>query len=482
MFKYQDLIYSKRMSASWSSAFSEWIGQLAIAINSSEKLQNQISEEVKTQNLDTGEIQKASKAIEALAWLEQLVITMFESFDNNRDWHKRMIKKHEDLGIPALPVQYNIDKYFQGEFSDNAMSVIEEYKNASIDIIEEIFISKNSTKRKRNSAEIDGLPKGKNYYKVTEFVDKLRINMVDILNKNQLYFSRPAYDNLWLYLGEIDDEEAPNTFQGIHVVTYTPEQWDSVHFSRDYFKDNKFVLAEDEFVVSFDHYSMLKTIGEKDSYFKDGHSYVHFDKDHRPIDVLTYLPDDDVLDEWMRVVYSQFDKIYDIRNIKNSDDLGGVSFNLVSHCHREVSYILIRTYLILELFAILNTRNSQLDEGEKVLVERPTKGFHNTKKARKKVKSKLGIDAIDDFFVMKELVINPLLTSETNADSIYSPNDGPLKLREHMRAGHYKVYLPEKPRFGVYHKNNIGRFWYKPTTVAKNSIKGVVVKDYKIEK
>ena len=63
-----------------------------------------------------------------------------------------------------------------------------------------------------------------------------------------------------------------------------------------------------------------------------------------------------------------------------------------------------------------------------------------TLKARKRIKSKLGIDALDEFFVMKELVINPLLTTETNADSIYSPNDGPLKLREHMRAGHYKVY------------------------------------------
>ena len=83
---------------------------------------------------------------------------------------------------------------------------------------------------------------------------------------------------------------------------------------------------------------------------------------------------------------------------------------------------------------------------------------------------------------MKELVINPLLTTETNADSIYSPNDGPLKLREHMRAGHYKVYLPENQDLVFTIKNNIGRFWYKPTTVAKNSKKGVVVKDYKIEK
>ena len=482
MFKYQDLIHSKRVGSSWASSFSEWIGQVAIAISQSKTLQNQISEDVKTQDLDTGEIQNASKAVEALAFLEQLTNTLFEAFDNNREWHKGTIKRHEAMGIPAMPVQYNIDKYFHGEFSDNAMQVIDEYKNAAIDILEELFLNKDSKKRKQKHADVSGLPRGENYYKVKEFVDKLRSNMVDILNKNQLYFSKPAYDNLWLYLGEIDDETAPNTYQGIHVITYTPEQWDNVHFQRDYFKENKFVLREDECVVSLDHFSVLKETGEKDSYFKDGHSYVHFDKDHRPIDVLTYLPDDDILDEWMRGVYGTFDKNYGIHNIKDSDDLGGASFNLVTHCHREVSYLLIRTYLIIELFAILNTRNSQLDEGEKVLVERPTKGFHNTKKARKRIKSKLGIDALDEFFVMKELVINPLLTTETNADSIYSPNDGPLKLREHMRAGHYKVYLPEKPRFGVYHKNNIGRFWYKPTTVAKNSNKGVVVKDYKIEK
>ena len=97
------------------------------------------------------------------------------------------------------------------------------------------------------------------------------------------------------------------------------------------------------------------------------------------------------------------------------------------------------------------------------------------------MKSKVGIDALDEFFLMKELVINPMMTTEVDANSIYKPNDGISKLREHLRAGHYKVYLPEKPRFGVAHKNNIGRFWYKPTTVAKNSRKGVVVKDYKVE-
>ena len=458
MFKYQDLIHSKRVGSSWASSFSEWIGQVAIAISQSETLQNQISKDVKTQDLDTGEIQNASKAVEALAFLEQLTNTLFEAFDNNREWHKGVIKKHEAMGIPAMPVQYNIDKYFHGEFSDNAMAVIEEYKTAAFDFLDELFVSKNPEKRKRKAADTSGLPNGENYYKVVEFVDKLRTNMIDIINKNQLYFSK-------------------------HVVTYTPEQWDNVTFSRDYFKENKFVLQEDEFVVSFDHFSMLKEDGEKDAYYKDGHSYVHFDKDHRPIDILTYLPDDDVLNDWMKGIYGSFDAKYGIKNIEPTyEQFGNASFLLVSHCHREVAYIFIRTYLILELFAILNTRSSQLDEGEKVLVERPTKGFHNTKKARKRIKSKLGIDALDEFFVMKELVINPLLTTETNADSIYSPNDGPLKLREHMRAGHYKVYLPEKPRFGVHHKNNIGRFWYKATTVAKNSKKGVVVKDYKIEK
>ena len=483
MFKYQDLIHSKRVGSSWSSSFLEWIGQFAISISQSDKLQNQTSEDVSVQDLDTGEITKASKAVEALAFVEEITNKLFEAFDNNREWHKGVIKKHEAMGIPAMPVQYNIDKYFHGEFSENAMAVIEEYKTAAFDFLDELFVSKNPEKRKRKAADTSGLPNGENYYKVVEFVDKLRTNMIDIINKNQLYFSKPAYDNLWLYLGEIDDETAPNTYQGIHVVTYTPEQWDNVTFSRDYFKENKFVLQEDEFVVSFDHFSMLKEDGEKDAYYKDGHSYVHFDKDHRPIDVLTYLPDDDVLNDWMRGIYGSFDAKYGIKNIEPTyEQFGNASFLLVSHCHREVAYIFIRTYLILELFAILNTRSSQLDEGEKVLVERPTKGFHNTKKARKRIKSKLGIDALDEFFVMKELVINPLLTTETNADSIYSPNDGPLKLREHMRAGHYKVYLPEKPRFGVHHKNNIGRFWYKATTVAKNSKKGVVVKDYKIEK
>ena len=149
MFKYQDLIHSKRVGSSWASSFSEWIGQVAIAISQSKTLQNQISEDVKTQDLDTGEIQNASKAVEALAFLEQITNTLFEVFDNNREWHKGAIKRHEAMGIPAMPVQYNIDKYFHGEFSDNAMAVIDEYKNAAIDILEELFLNKDSKKRKK---------------------------------------------------------------------------------------------------------------------------------------------------------------------------------------------------------------------------------------------------------------------------------------------------------------------------------------------
>jgi len=474
MFKYQDLIYTKSVGSSWSSAFGEWMISLGKSISETKPLQNQISNNVKQQDLTTGEITEATLAMEGVAKLQNLTRTLYTIFENNREWHKGMIKKHEEINLPRTPVQYTLDKYFINEFSDNANKVIKDFRKESLDTIEKLFINTNKS--------TDALPRGKDYYKVEEFVDTLREKMNDVLDKNQLSFSRPTYNNLWLYMGEIDDDENPNTFQGLHVLTYDEEQWDTVDFHRDYFRKNKFVLQEDEFVVSIDHYSMLKVKGEEDSYFKDGHSYVHFNKDHKPIDVLTYLPDDDILDEWMRVVYKSLDDSFGFRNIDTSTEHDNLAFLLTTYCHREVGYILIRTYLVLELFSILNTRNNQLAEGETVLVERPAKDFVNTKKARKRIKSKLGIDVLDEFFVVKELVINPLLTTETNADSIYSPNDGPIKLREHMRAGHYKVYSPDRPRFGVNHKNNIGRFWYNPSTVAKNSNKGLVVKDYKVEK
>ena len=50
--------------------------------------------------------------------------------------------------------------------------------------------------------------------------------------------------------------------------------------------------------------------------------------------------------------------------------------------------------------------------------------------------------------------INPLLTTETNGNKSY---DG--KSLENIWELGIKSYLPEKPRFGVAHKNNIGRFW-----------------------
>ena len=88
-------------------------------------------------------------------------------------------------------------------------------------------------------------------------------------------------------------------------------------------------------------------------------------------------------------------------------------------------------------------------------------------------------DNLENFFLVKELVINPFLTRNSE-QSGFKEGDKLNKLREHIRAGHYKVYTAEKPRFGRPHKNNIGRFWYKPSTVSKGSSKGVVLKDYKV--
>lgn len=485
MFKFQDLLYAKRVGATWAPNFVLFLQSHASLVSKMKEFEKESP--AQGMLVDTGEM------VESVSWkdyylyrLEEMCKVMLKTFDNNRSWQKGMLKKHKKMGIPEMPVQYNIDKYFQQDFSDNAEDFIAQYKDGMLHVVEEIF-TKAGTSSKIPRPNTD------NYKVVEGIVDTLRKEMVEILNKNQLYFAKPSYDNLWLYCGEIDDDEAPNTFQGLHVITYTPEQWDKVYFSRDYLRENKFVLDEDEFVVSIDHYAMLKDIEgiQDNSYFKDGHSYVHFDKDHKPIDVLTFMPDDDVMYDWLGA-FGKFrtellpddllEAILEREEAEGYVESNDEFYRLMRQCYIEVGYLFIRTYLVLELFTIINTKNSSLPKGEKVLVERPTGAFVNTKRTRKKLKSKLDIDVDEEFLVMKELVINPLMTTETDSNNVYLPTDGLTKLREHSRAGHYKTYLPEKPRFGVYHKNNIGTYWFPPTDVAKGSKKGKVDKVYKVEK
>ncbi len=289
MFKFQDLLYAKRVGATWASDFMLFLSAHADSVSTLKELNKPSPAQ--------GIVAESGKVVENISWkdyylyrLQDMLDSLLKSFDGNRQWQRSMVAKIRKMGLPTMPVQYNIDKYFQQEFSDKAEQFIDDYKDK---VEEEINAQFN-----KGQDEFP-LPSNDNYKNVKNFVDTLRKVMVDILQENQLYYARPSYDNLWLYCGEIDDKSAPNTFQGLHVITYTPEQWDKVHFSRDYLRDNKFVLSEDEFVVAIDHYAVLKDSVEDDSYFKDGHSYVHFDKDHRPVDVLTFMPDDDILENWL---------------------------------------------------------------------------------------------------------------------------------------------------------------------------------------
>ena len=112
---------------------------------------------------------------------------------------------------------------------------------------------------------------------------------------------------------------------------------------------------------------------------------------------------------------------------------------------------------------------------------------HNAKVQEKidahneEMKKKYGKDVEQQRLVMKTLAINPLMGSmftDGQVPSVFA--DGLFKVREHRRAGHTKTYTAERPRFGRAHKNNIGTFWFPPTTVAKGSRKGKVTKDYEV--
>ena len=140
-------------------------------------------------------------------------------------------------------------------------------------------------------------------------------------------------------------------------------------------------------------------------------------------------------------------------------------------------YSYARTYILLELFNLMNTKSRDLPKDETVLVS--DVHFTNTKKASKRLKSKIKKDVPASKLEMKVLVVNPLLNTVDAQGNVTSMDM--RTLREHQRAGHTKTYLPSAPRFGVYHPNNIGTFWINPSVVKKDSKKGKIVKDYKVE-
>jgi hypothetical protein len=96
--------------------------------------------------------------------------------------------------------------------------------------------------------------------------------------------------------------------------------------------------------------------------------------------------------------------------LTNQDIVDEALKETISYSYRELGYNFIRTYMLLDVFTLLNTRSNILPNGENVIVEKSIGNLNKKVKKRFASKYKKKIDNLENFFLVKELVINPFLT------------------------------------------------------------------------
>ena len=468
MFKYQDLLYTEQVAPTWYSPFTEY----ALVLLS------EVAHDVSLGKIDEEKAMKFSAGF--VAFCQALENQLF---NGNKQFIRDFMNIMDKNNVPPLPVQYDISDYLEEE-NKKFESVIREWKDKTIKLIDENMSDDGEVPSPLDRKVLSGgqttyvSGTQNEYERLLGSIDELRKDFIELLNEHQLFFAKPRHDNLWIYCGEINDPHYPDTHQSIQTFVYSKEAWAHAHFDRQYAKDNKFVLDDDEFVVSFKFYS--KYDGDKgEATYDDGYANVHFDKNHMPIDMFTHFKDDDMMYRSFAKTFTLYQEFIGSHILTNQDVVDEALKETISYSYKELGYNFIRTYMLLDVFTLLNTRSNILPNGENVIVEKSIGNLNKKVKKRFASKYKKKIDNLENFFLVKELVINPFLTRNSE-QSGFKEGDKLNKLREHIRAGHYKVYTAEKPRFGRPHKNNIGRFWYKPSTVSKGSSKGVVLKDYKV--
>ena len=498
MFKYQDMIRLKEVENVWytpiKQAFSAILEKYINDVVLFAKIENEINKEVVDRTLALDE-QHISNILRTTIHTNEM------NSNNNRTFRKRQLDKLRawGWGIDVFPVQYDLSEWFkklEGESVEmmtkrgqkfiesitkwNIMSKIESM-NDSLEGVEttngQVWFDR--IKDTSESLERD----------LVDYLQPERLKFVEMIKEQNWLFSMPPYKNMWLDLGVIpeEDEELQGCRQGVQVITYNADEWDACAFYNPITQENKFNIAEDEYVLEFADVTL-------DKYGSTGFSgilsFVHLDKNHQPIDYYSNFNDLDMLLQQLAIGSSVAQKLsYDDRYRIDTDGkqrdnfeekhLLKMNVNGLYNVYQEANFAMNRVYYLLELFCLLNTRSSEYPN-QKIYTEEKASTISDKK--AKNFSKKYGKDVEQQRLVMKTLSINPLMGgmfTDGQVPSVFA--DGLFKVREHRRAGHTKTYTADKPRFGVNHPNNIGTFPYKSTTVAKNSKKGTVIKDYKVE-
>tara|TARA_B100000287_G_scaffold423004_1_gene465717 strand:- start:68 stop:1567 length:1500 start_codon:yes stop_codon:yes gene_type:complete len=498
MFKYQDMIRLKEVEDVWYSpvkeAFSAILEKYINDVALFAKIENALGKEVVDRTLTLDD--------EHPSYIFRGTIASNDANSNrNRTFHKGQMDllRKWGWGIDVFPVQYDLSEWFkklEGEsvemMTERGQNFIESIKEwdifSKIEILTDLLEGVETTNGQVWFDRIKGASESLER-DLVEYLEPERVKFVEMIKEQNWLFSMPPYKNMWLDLGIIpeEDEEIQGCKQGVQVVTYNADEWDKCTFGNSVTQEQKFDIAEDEYVIKFADVTL-------DKYGSTGFSgvlsFVHLDKNHQPIDYYSNFNDLDLLLQQLAIGSTVAQRLsHDDRyridtDGKQRDDfeekhLLQMNVGGLYNVYQEANFAMNRVYYLLELFCLLNTKNTEYPN-QKIYTE--DKASTISDKKAKNFSKKYGKDIEQQRLVMKTLSINPLMSgmfADGQVPSAFA--DGLFKVREHRRAGHTKTYTADKPRFGVYHPNNIGTFPYKSTTVAKNSKKGTVIKDYKVE-
>ena len=392
----------------------------------------------------------------------------------NRDYQKKVLKGSKLLREPKYlyPIQYDMSDYFEAMDLDNTphASLVKHENKFYDDII--AFVKDNQTHSK-DVLQGDISEK---------FLDRTQSEFAEFLAENKLFFARPPYDNVWCYMGKVDIGKPTQLEQAVHIQVFNDEQFNDtskVGFLRPHTSriQKEWCLDEGEFVIQMTTYSITPK-GSDQCGYRESDAYIRMDKNHCPVDYHQPLTDTDVLVDMLDETLKNYLFATDGEHYsEEQDNHFGV---LTENIFHEQMLGMNRTYLLFELFSLMNMKSKDIPTDDTVIRSVKKDNTFN-KKTQKRLKSK-GYEnkPNEDFWITKVLKVNPLLATSSDTANVPNLLESISKLREHSRAGHTKTYTAEKPRFGRAHKNNIGTFWFPPTTVAKGSRKGKVTKDYEV--
>ena len=470
MYKYTDLLRQDEVAPIWFNTFLQLFDAILIDLANERNISvEELMTFDTTSKYAIAPMKNNGLVIDAQKILGRVTATTMM----NKEYQKALINNRRNYmnwdEDKLFPIQYDISEYMS-EVSTTTIGdhpQLVKLSNKLSDLLVEAIDNKTINMNEYLAGD-----------KANDLVDSMNKSVMEHLLENKLYFARPPYDHVWCYLGSVDDNDE-RCEQSVKIEVFTYDEWtDSVTFDNPHTLSRKFVLEnEKEYVINFKTYSRnILGMGA----WLESDAYIRMDENHSPVDYHQALADTDIYLDLVTKAIGFYEKYSETDVDTSASHINKILQNGFENIYLEYNLGANRTYLLFELFSLMNMKSNDLPKDETVIQSvRKDSNNSSVKKMQKRMKKKGYGEVDEEFLILKTLKINPLL--DTDSVGGVTRSFSFTQLREHKRAGHTKTYTEDRPRFGKAHKNNIGTFWYPPTTVKKDSRKGKVTKDYSVE-